>query len=159
VEDGFSEIGAGVSVLPNADGTVQIVNRSGHTLSDVIVYVPGRELTYFAELKNGERQSSASGRAMATGVGRRSTTAGTRRVHPLEAGDLGPLLDARTTERLRETWRPIESAAGGEVDWLPDDVPVLLAEIVGGEGQTRDAALAVERDRTLLRVVGSGGTP
>jgi hypothetical protein len=157
VEDGFTEVGGGVTLLSNADGTVEIVNRSGHVLRDVVVYVPDKEPSYFAELKDGARASSETGQAMASSAVRRSTTVGARRVHPLEASDLGPLLDARTSERLRDEWRPIESAAGGEVDWLPDDTPVLLAEIAGGEGQTRDSALSVERDRTLLRIVGAGG--
>ncbi len=157
-EDGFTELGAGVALLAGADGSIDVVNGSGRDLSDVIVYVPGQDLTYFAELKNGARTRSSAGKTMST-ARRHATTAGTRRIHPLETSDMGNLLDVATSERMREAWRPVESAAGGEVDWLPDDAPVLLAEIVGGEGTTRDSALSVERDRTLLRVVGAGGGP
>jgi hypothetical protein len=38
-------------------------------------------------------------------------------------------------------------------------VPVLIAQIDGGEGNTRDAGLALESDRAFVRIVGWGGKP
>jgi hypothetical protein len=49
------------------------------------------------------------------------------------------------------------SAGGTAVDWFPDDVPVVLGEIEGGEGAKSDTGLRVESDRLLFRVVGEGG--
>jgi hypothetical protein len=43
------------------------------------------------------------------------------------------------------------------MDWWPEDVPVLIAELDGGESKLRDSGLRVEQDRVLLRVVGYGG--
>jgi hypothetical protein len=156
VEDGSVELGSGVSLVPSPDGTVQIVNRSGRALRDVFLFAPGKDPTYFAVLKDGEHESSGSGTIMRSFSGH-ATTAGARRVHPLEASDLGPRLDVHTSTRLRETWQPLETAAGGEVDWIPDDVPVLFAQVEGGEGVHQDSSLSVEEDRVLLRVVGPGG--
>ena len=56
-------------------------------------------------------------------------------------------------------WAAIESSAGEVVDWFPDDVPVLLAQLDGGEGRLSDAGLKLESDRLLVRVVGWGGKP
>ena len=158
VEDGFSELGSGLTVLAGPDGGVDVVNRTGHALRDLVVYAPGNDLVYFAEVADGATISSAKGRSMGRVTSRRSTVAGGRVVHPLDAAQLGTLLDPATYERLRDEWRPIENAAGNDVDWLPDDAPVVLAEIVSGGGRAKDSGLSVERDRTLLRVVGSGGT-
>jgi hypothetical protein len=156
VEDGSVEIGSGVSLVPSPDGSVEIVNRSGHALRDVFLFAPGKDPTYFPVLKDGAHESSTSGTIMSA-FSSHATTAGARRVHPLEAGDLGVRLDVQTSARLRETWQPLETAAGGEVDWIPDDVPVLFAQIEGGEGIHRDSSLSIEEDRVLLRVVGPGG--
>ena len=47
---------------------------------------------------------------------------------------------------------------GGETEWWPADVPVLLAALDGGEGKLTDSGLGVDYDRVLLRVVGTGGS-
>lgn len=60
---------------------------------------------------------------------------------------------------MTDGWSPIESAIGTSVDWLPDNVPVVLAEVKDGEGLHRDGGLNLESDRLLLRVVGRGGSP
>jgi hypothetical protein len=38
-------------------------------------------------------------------------------------------------------------------------VPVLLAQMDGGQGKTSDSGLRLESDRLLVRVVGWGGAP
>jgi hypothetical protein len=38
-------------------------------------------------------------------------------------------------------------------------VPVLLAQVEGGEGRTSDTGLRLDSDRVLVRVVGFGGKP
>ncbi len=54
-------------------------------------------------------------------------------------------------------WEALSTAARYAV-WWPE-VPVLLAQVDGGEGRTSDSGLKVEIDRVLLRVVGYGGIP
>ena len=46
-----------------------------------------------------------------------------------------------------------------ERDWFPANVPVLLAQIDGGEGDDSDSDLSIDIDRVLVRVVGYGGKP
>ena len=54
-------------------------------------------------------------------------------------------------------WEALEALTGSDADWWPDDVPVLIAELDGGEGRTPDSGLRLDVDRVLLRVVGYGG--
>ncbi len=42
---------------------------------------------------------------------------------------------------------------------MPDDVPVLIGELEGGEGRTTDSGRRLDVDRVLVRVVGYGGVP
>ncbi len=53
----------------------------------------------------------------------------------------------------------MEEAAGTAVDWFPESVPVLVAQLDGGEGRLHDAGLRMESDRLLVRIVGYGGRP
>jgi hypothetical protein len=56
-------------------------------------------------------------------------------------------------------WEALEALTGGDADWWPNDVPVLIAELEGGEGRSQDSGLRLDIDRVLLRVVGYGGVP
>ena len=38
-------------------------------------------------------------------------------------------------------------------------MPVLIAELDGGEGRSQDSGLRLDLDRVLVRVVGYGGVP
>ena len=51
----------------------------------------------------------------------------------------------------------VVAAIPGRKNWFPTDVPVLLAQLEGGEGDQRDTGLTVDSDRVLVRVVGYGG--
>ena len=42
---------------------------------------------------------------------------------------------------------------------VPDDVPVLIAQLDGGEGRLKDTGYEIDRDRVIVRVVGFGGVP
>jgi hypothetical protein len=77
-------------------------------------------------------------------------------VSPLAAYLLAPILEP-DAPGLGQAWQAIEQTAGDDVDWFPHDVPVVLAQIDGGEGRASDSGLVIERDRLLLRVVGYGG--
>ena len=64
------------------------------------------------------------------------------------------MLDAKSGERVTKTWAPIDAAAGDAIDWWPDDAPVVLGEIDGGERvTTRHRALASRATACSLRVV------
>jgi len=161
IEDGSVDLGGGVSLARVGTGEVDVVNHSGKKLTDVVVHVPGHPLVYFGELKNGDRKNTAAGQTMTSSGTRRTVGAasGVLAVHPLDTASLGFSLDEQTAKRLRDEWRPFEGAAGSDVDWWPDEQPVLLAEIAGGEGRGKDSGLGIEQDRELLRVVGLGESP
>ncbi len=158
VEDGAFELGGGVAILPTPDGSADVVNRTGRRLRDVFVYLPGKALTYFPDLPDGGRVHASSGLPASAAHTRRTVSAGSRAVHPLDVADLISSFD-KARSSLLVTWQPLEAAAGDQVDWWPDDAPVVLAELIGGEGRTNDSGLSIESDRTLVRIVGAGGTP
>jgi hypothetical protein len=158
-EDGFMDFKGGVSVLANPDGTVDVVNHTGRTLKDVLVWVPSDKVTYFAEIKDGGRTRSTAGKNVLSSTARRPATSGAKTVHPLQSRDLGYAITARYNDRITLTWGPFEAAAGEAVDWWPDDVPVVMGEMTGGEAAKSDSGLAIESDRVLFRVVGKGGAP
>ena len=79
-------------------------------------------------------------------------------LHPLSAFLLGPILE-RDAPHLADAWAAMEEASGQQVDWLPASVPVVLAQLDGGEGPRRDAGLEIESDRLLVRIIGYGGRP
>jgi hypothetical protein len=53
----------------------------------------------------------------------------------------------------------MEAAAGEAVDWWPDDVPVVMGEMIGEGSARSDSGLVLESDRVLFRIVGKGGAP
>jgi hypothetical protein len=60
---------------------------------------------------------------------------------------------------LSLAWDAIEAATTRNINFWPEDVPVLLGQLDGGEGKLTDSGFPLEADRTLLRVVGVGGVP
>jgi hypothetical protein len=158
-EDGFSDWKGAVSVVKNADGSIDVTNRTGNKLIDVLVWTPGIDVRWFASLEEGAHVRSTAGRFALSSSSRRHATSGTRTVHPLQAHDLGYAVTMKYNDRLAQAWTPFENAAGEAVDWWPDDVPVVVAEMVGSEKARQDSGLGLESDRVLVRVVGYGGTP
>ena len=166
-EDGVGDLGAGITIAPGAaSGEAVVVNRSGKSLRAGLLVLPGAGATYFARIRDGERVSSTAGRAVSSTPAGRSweaaiaapSYAGAVAVHHLGAQMLlGVVGD--DAPGLADSWWAIESSAGEVVDWVPDDVPVLLAQLDGGEGRLSDAGLKLESDRLLVRVVGWGGKP
>jgi hypothetical protein len=158
-EDSFMDLKGAVSVIANPDTTIDVINHTGHTLKDVLVWVPGDKVTYFGELKDGARSHSTAGKTVLSSSARRAATSGSRSVHPLQARDIGYAISARYNERVAQTWSALESAAGEAVDWWPDEVPVVMGEMLGADSPRSDSGLAIESDRLLFRVVGKGGAP
>ena len=152
-EDGFTNLGAGVSLIEGAAGALTIKNRAGRDLLSVVVNAPGKGLLYFAKVADGQTVSLSQGRPLGS-VGLAS---------PLSSHVLSVLSFHDAVEEHAKgagaAWEALESLTGSDADWWPDDVPVLIGELEGGEGRTTDSGLRLDVDRVLVRVVGYGGVP
>jgi hypothetical protein len=155
-EDGFTELGSGVAVREQTDGSVVIANHTGRRLKNVVVWAPRADASWFAAVEPGETVLSTSGRTVFVPSARVTTTAGSRTVHEIDSSRFETLLGHAGAE-MQTRWSAVSSAAGSSTDWWPDDVPVVIGEIEGGEGVKTDASLRVESDTMLFRVVGEGG--
>jgi hypothetical protein len=122
-------------------------------LLSVIVKAPGQGLAYFPKIADGQTVRVDSGRWL--GHIAPTSSAGT---HPLSVDSFRPDVEEHA-KGIAAAWDALETLAGTEVDWWPDDVPVLLAQIDGGEGKTEDSGLRLDVDRVLVRVIGYGGVP
>jgi hypothetical protein len=158
-EDGFADLGAGLSVRSKPDGSVVVTNHTGRKLKDLVVWAPQTDASWFASLDDGASLVSSGGRTLFVPSARVTLTAGTRAVHELDPSHFQVVLGATSSEDMFAAWTAITSAAGTSVDFWPDDVPVVMGEIVGGEGAHADAGLRVESDRLMFRIVGEGGGP
>jgi hypothetical protein len=151
-EDGVRDLHGGIVLTTSATGDVAIDNRSGHALQNVIVH-SRMAVAYFASIADGAHVSLGSGQSLTT-IFATPTTAGTYVVHPLGsrsfAASLGPV-----GKRMGDAWAALETAAGDEVDWWPDDAPVLIGEIALGSHAPSDSGLRLESDRVFVRVVGA----
>lgn len=165
-EDGFSSLGDGISIV--RDGTdTKVVNRSGRDLRSLILKLPDGTMVYAPRLKDGDAIASSAAKALSSmpeasmwmGMLPTSTyRAGMITLHHLASQGMSVFLEP-DAPGLGEAWMALEESAGDSVDWFPDDVPVLLAQIDGGEGRSFDSGLRVESDRLLVRIVGFGGKP
>jgi hypothetical protein len=119
-----------------------------------VLKLPGRGFVSFRRIPDGKAVKASEGTALTAPIGSLLTYSG---LHPLSAHLLGPTVDAQA-EGLGAALAAIEAQAN-EADWWPDDVPVLLAQLDGGEGKLQDSGFEVDRDRVIVRVVGWGGVP
>ena len=168
-EDGFADLGEGIAIVPENETDTAIVNRSGRDMRAAMLVLPGTTARYFARIRDGERVlasagqdvgSTKAGRAWLSSVasGAVSRSLGSLRMLPLQASSLEKIVDG-DAPGLGDAWDAIEDNAGAPVNWFPEDVPVLLAQLDGGEGKTSDSGLKLEQDRVLVRIVGQGGRP
>ncbi|HYO94664.1 MAG TPA: hypothetical protein VER33_09120 [Polyangiaceae bacterium] len=151
-EDGFADLAGGISVVPDGEDYL-VRNRAAADLLGVVVRAPGADARYFARIKDGTAVRVSSGKLLGSlgapgpgGIG----------VVPLDAGSFAGTLD-RDFPGLGRAWSLLEPALGGDTEWWPPDVPVLIGALDGGEGKLSDSGLRVDYDRLLLRVVGTGG--
>lgn len=152
-EDGFTNLGAGVSLLQAENGEVTIKNRCARDLLGVVINAPGQGLSYFPKIGDGETVSVRQGRSIGA-VPTRSSY-GTRALSVSSFHD-------QVEERAKGSgaaWEALEFLTGVDADWWPEDVPVLIGELDGGEGRTQDSGLRLDLDRVFVRVVGYGGVP
>ncbi|MFT3773879.1 MAG: hypothetical protein QM820_51580 [Minicystis sp.] len=163
-EDGFASLGDGIALTKAEDGNVAVVNRTGRDLRAVILRGADGKTYYFPRLKDGDRAVTAPAHTLsASGKTWESQMlsvyrAGSINVHRLAARGIGAVI-VEDAPGLAEAWSAIEDAAPDLVDWFPDNVPSLIAQIDGGEGRIGDSGLRLESDRLLVRVVGFGGRP
>lgn len=153
-EDGFAELGAGVSVVTQ-NGELIVRNRTGRDLIGVVVRLANGEATYLSRVHDGKAARASEGTPLGT-LGYASAAGATS--VPLDAGRFASTLD-HDFPGLGRAWAAIEPAFASDTEWWPADVPVLLCALDGGEGKLTDSGLAVDYDRVLVRVVGEGGTP
>lgn len=157
-EDGFASLGAGVSVLRDANDELAITNRTARDLRAVLVIVPPavrgapRKVYFLPRIKDGESKRASEGTEVSFHPWR---SGGTR----LSESDLFAVRKELENESsgLVAAWAALGEVSERNIDWWPEDVPVVMAQIDGGEGASQDSGLRLETDRVLLRVVGYGG--
>ena len=114
--------------------------------------MPGgpRGARFFIRIKDGEAVSENAGQPLSItrsgGLGRSSLNL-----------DLAKDRLESCSKGLSSAWDAIEGATTRNIDFWPEEVPVLLGQLDGGEGKLTDSGFPLEADRTLLRIVGEGG--
>ena len=152
-EDGFMGLGGGVSLLPGPDGKLTIKNRVGRDLVGVVLVRGGStDARFFIRIKDGEAVAEDAGQPFTVSSGGALGRSG------LNLENAKIRLEG-CSKGLSSAWDAIEGATTRNIDFWPSDVPVLLAQLDGGEGKLTDSGLPLEADRALLRVVGLGGVP
>ncbi len=155
-EDGFLSLGGGISLV-SGDGDLRITNRTARDLVGVLVKAPGHDVTYFKRIRDGESVRAGAGEKLASAIGKSTIGAGASE-HGLDSALFSGRLDEHV-QGLGAAWQAFENYASSGVDWWPSEVPVLFAQLEGGEGKLSDSGLRVDVDRVLVRVVGYGGVP
>jgi hypothetical protein len=153
-EDGFIGLAGGISLVLENDRVV-VKNRAARDLVGAVLKVPGRGAIGFSRIKDGAAVREHEGEPLTGGLG---ATSSYGNLHPLGTALVKDDLE-RYSEGLSSAWAALETQAGSQVDFWPDDVPVLLAQLDGGEGTLKDSGFALDQDRVLVRVVGYGGVP
>lgn len=155
-EDGFVSLGGGVSLVDLGGGDVGIKNRAARDLVAVLVKLPSGDAYFHPRIGDGHSVTAKAGTALPRKIGRLTIGGHGMRAHRLDSKIFGPTLEPEA-KGVSGAWSALESIAGTEVDWWPDDVPVLIGQLEGGEGKVSDSGLDVDIDRVLVRVVGYGG--
>jgi hypothetical protein len=148
-ENGLLSMPGDISISRDTGGDVVVRNRSGRALLGVVLSVPRQNARYFSRVADGELVRASDGASVTVRGG-----PGAR----LGLEDVSTHLDS-SAAGLVAAWAAIEGISDARAEWWATDVPVLLAQLEGGEGRTSDSGMRVELDRVLVRVVGWGGTP
>ncbi len=156
-EDGFSNLGGGVSLVERPDGQIAVKNRIARDLVGVLLRLPSGEMVAFPRVADGALVLSGAGKRVSRVVGG-ATVSGGAATHRLDSALFTEYVEP-AAPGVGAAWGAFEQLADSDTDWWPVDVPVLLAQIDGGDGRTSDSGLRVDRDRVLIRVVGFGGVP
>ncbi|MFO0679824.1 MAG: hypothetical protein U0169_25085 [Polyangiaceae bacterium] len=155
-EDAYMDVGGGVSIVPTPDKGFNFTNKTGKPLAHVVVWVPDAGFYWFPQMGPGDTFSAKSGRLLGATTLRAPNTWSGIVVHPLVPSAIVASLGSSDASSFVSGWGPVEDERGFDI--FPDGVPVILAEVEGGEGVTSDSGFKVDSERLLLRVVGVGGT-
>ncbi len=155
-EDGFIALGGGIGLSPVPGGDIAIQNRLARDLLGVVIKPPGKDAVLLQRVRDGHSVLASQGEKLAPSIGGKAPTSDLA-LHRLGAEFFAEELN-RAASGLGDSWRAFESLTP-DVDWWPNDVPVLIAQIEGGEGSSVDSGVELELDRVLIRVVGWGGKP
>lgn len=147
-ETGYARDLGGAVDVERRDGRLFVHNGLATSLVDVVV-AEGDTARYFAVVPAGATIDSAEGTPL---LGHRNASA---TVHDLAAYRLRGNLPDPVAERVSARWRLAEGLARG-ADFWPDENAVVLAEVDAPPGVRDDSGVALESDRLLLRVVGTG---
>jgi hypothetical protein len=153
-DDGFTSLAGGISIVVDETGDLAVHNRAARDLVAAVLKVPGHGLFAFGRIRDGHVVHAREGEALSSSIGVPSMYS---RLHPLAAPLLAPTVD-KYAEGLGAALAAIEAQAN-ETDFWPEDVPVLVAQLDGGEGKLKDSGYVLDRDRVIVRVVGFGGVP
>ncbi|MEZ4226899.1 MAG: hypothetical protein R3B13_38515 [Polyangiaceae bacterium] len=156
-EDAFVKLGGGVSLVEQNKELV-VVNRSARDLRAAIVKLPGGDAYFFDRIADGQTVKATDGKKVAGTIGAPSHSSAAPSSHSLDLPVFSKLVE-ESVEGGGAAWQALEASARNEVDWWPSDVPVLIAQVEGGEGRSSDSGLKLDSDRVMLRVVGYGGVP
>lgn len=151
-DDGFVSLAGGISIVRDESGDVTVHNRAARDLVGAVLRVPGHGFYAFGRIPDGKSVRGRDGEALSSSIGAPPVYS---RLHPLAATLLAPTVD-KYAEGLGSALAAIEAQAS-EADFWPEDVPVLVAQLDGGEGKLKDSGYELDRDRVIVRVVGYGG--
>jgi hypothetical protein len=154
-EDGFIDLGGGISLV-EVGSELDLKNRTARDLLAVVVRRPGGDAFYFPRIADGQSVRASTGQRLPR-LGKLMIGSGLP-MSGLDVSVFGKLADA-DAKGSAAAWRALDTLVAGGSDWWPDDVPVLIAQLEGGEGKASDSGLRIDIDRVLVRVVGWGGVP
>ena len=152
-EDGYSDLGGGISIFQVDDKELKVKNKTGKRLRGLILSCPWGEMRYLNKLDDNSSASSKRFRPVSR------VAANVRSPLPVRDFKMYALTSRleRTSEGLTDAWQAVVESIHGVKNWFPADVPVLLAEMEASEEQKRDTGLLIDSERVLVRVVGYGG--
>lgn len=155
-EEDVANLGAGVTIGRRADGDLDVVNHTGRALRGLLVWVPKKGVYFHGALKDGAAVLGGAG----TYLGKPSAVSSYASRNLFDGFAPDKELDG-LSPGLADSWRAFEKASSraGAPHYWPTEVPVVLAQVDGGEGERTDAGLPIDRDRLLVRVIGFGGSP
>lgn len=157
-EEGPFDLRGGLTLARAEGGDLRITNRLGHDLVGVIASVPGRGRYLLPALGDGKSALASEGRPLSAHTPS-TTPAGAMSLRDHGFAIIRDDLD-KTVPGLSAAWQALASTAREKpLDWWPDAVPVVIGQLVGGEGALTDSGLRVGSDRCLVRVLGYGGEP
>jgi hypothetical protein len=155
-EDGLIDLRGAVRFV-TAGRDWRIENGLERDLLAVVARAPGGELKYLSRIRHGESVSLDSGKTISfpPSVPAGPMAPALPSPHRLDPYRFAALADADVKGNA-DAWVAIEAAMRDTVGYWPDERAVLIGELDGGDGATRDSGLAVDYDRVLLRVLGGG---